>query len=352
LRTWYAHQARDLPWRRTRDPYHVWVSEVMLQQTQVQTVIPYFERFCKAFPTLSALAAADEQQVLQLWEGLGYYRRGRQLHAAARVLVETNGGAIPRSRSALEKLPGIGRYTAAAILSIAFDVREAILEANTIRLFARLAALPLETTTAQAQKQLWAISEGVLPRKEVGLFNQALMELGSLLCTPQSPQCSVCPVADLCLANRKSVQHKIPVLKRRPPVEKIREAAVVISRRKQILLRHCGPKERWSGLWDFPRMQIQPSRKWPAEEQIGEAVRDLTGYSVCLGPRFKRMTHAVTRYQITLDCYEAKLVSTRRKSGNRESLRWVSLEELNDMPLSITGRRIAQQLIEDSRADT
>lgn len=352
LRSWYANKARDLPWRQTRDPYRIWVSEVMLQQTQVQTVIPYFERFCAKFPTLSDLAAATEEQVLQLWEGLGYYRRGRQLHAAARILVEKNDGVIPQSRQELEQLPGIGRYTAAAILSLAFDIREPILEANTIRFFARLAALKIETSTAKAQKQLWYLSESVLPRKEVGAFNQALMELGSLVCTPQSPDCSSCPVADLCLAYQKNLQVKIPITKPRPALEKIHEVAVVVSRRQRILLRQCGSKERWAGLWDFPRMQLQDHQEQTVGEQIVAAVRTLTGYTVCLGARIKTIQHGVTRYRITLDCYEATIKSTCQKGENQTPHRWVPMDELDGVPLSVTGRRIARHLTTHSVQDT
>ena len=179
LKTWYADHARDLPWRRSRDPYAVWVSEIMLQQTQVATVRGYFDRFIRAFPTIDALARADEQDVLRLWEGLGYYRRARQLHAAAKIVADEHGGRFPRNRDAVDRLPGIGRYTAGAILSIAFDQRQPILEANTVRLFCRLLGYEGDPASTAGQRLLWAMAEAVLPRREVGLFNQALMELGS-----------------------------------------------------------------------------------------------------------------------------------------------------------------------------
>lgn len=182
LRAWYDRHARELPWRGTRDPYAVWLSEIMLQQTQVETVKPYFQRFLAALPTIRALAEAEERQVLRLWEGLGYYRRARQLHQAARQIVAVHDGRFPCDPQAVQRLPGIGRYTAGAILSIAFDQRQPILEANTVRVFSRLLAYDGQTTSSAGQKLLWAAAEAVLPAREVGRFNQALMELGSEVC--------------------------------------------------------------------------------------------------------------------------------------------------------------------------
>ena len=352
LKSWYAGGARDLPWRRTRDPYRIWVSEIMLQQTQVQTVIPYFERFCAKFPTLIDLAQASEEQVLQLWEGLGYYRRGRQLHAAAKQLVAEKNGAIPKSRQELEQLPGVGRYTAAAILSLAFDIPEPILEANTIRLFARLSAMRSEASSSQSQKWLWSFSESILPRKEVGEFNQALMELGSVVCTPKSPNCAACPVADLCLARQRNLESKIPVTRPRVALEKIREAAIVICRKQRFLLRQCGPNERWSGLWDFPRMRLEDKQESAVADQIVDGVRNLTGYTVCPGSRIKTLKHGVTRYQITLDCYEAIITSSRRKTDNQTPHRWVRAGEFSGVPLSATGRKIAQHLVAHPTLET
>ncbi|MGI9427831.1 MAG: A/G-specific adenine glycosylase, partial [Bythopirellula sp.] len=202
LLTWYSKHARDLPWRKSNNPYRVWVSEVMLQQTQVETVKPYFQRFMKAFPTVRKLALADEQHVLRLWEGLGYYRRARGLHAAARKIVSEHRGRFPRDVETLQTLPGIGRYTAGAIVSIAYDQRAPILEANTIRLLARLIGYRDDPTKTAGQKLLWQTAEEVLPRKDIARFNQALMELGSLVCKPANPICPECPLESLCIAHR------------------------------------------------------------------------------------------------------------------------------------------------------
>ena len=210
LRAWYDRHARELPWRGTRDPYAVWLSEIMLQQTQVETVKPYFQRFLAALPTIHALAQADEQQVLRLWEGLGYYRRARQLHQAARQIVAEHDGRFPSDPQAVERLPGIGRYTAGAILSIAFDQRRPILEANTLRVFSRLLAYDGQTTSSAGQKLLWAAAEAVLPARDVGRFNQALMELGSEVCRGRAPACEACPAAGLCHAQHAGCKTRSP----------------------------------------------------------------------------------------------------------------------------------------------
>ena len=216
LLSWYDRSRRKLPWRappgETTDPYRVWLSEIMLQQTQVATVEPYYQRFLERFPTLQALAAAPQQQVLRLWEGLGYYRRARSLHAAAKEIVQHHDGRFPENPELVKSLPGIGRYTAGAILSIALDQRQPILEGNTIRLLSRLSGYTDDVTSGSGQKQLWAISEMLLPRKRVGTFNQALMELGALVCTPRQPKCESCPVMSLCQAYLKNQQDKLSLI--------------------------------------------------------------------------------------------------------------------------------------------
>jgi len=260
LRRWYADHARDLPWRRTRDPYAIWVSEIMLQQTQVATVEAYFKRFLRAFPTIEALARVEEPAVLRLWEGLGYYRRARQLHRAAKIIMAQHGGRFPDDLDAARKLPGVGRYTAGAVLSIAFDLRAPILEANTTRLFSRLLAYDGQPSSAAGQRLLWAMAEAVLPRRGAGRLNQALMELGGMVCGLGAPRCEACPVAPLCRAHLRGLQTRIPPPKAKRPLEAIHEAAVLIRRRGRVLLVRCGEGGRWAGLWDLPRFAIQADR--------------------------------------------------------------------------------------------
>jgi A/G-specific adenine glycosylase len=353
-----------LPWRRNRDPYAVWVSEIMLQQTTVATVTGYFDRFLAAFPTVEALAAADEHDVLRLWEGLGYYRRARQLHRAAKIVVAEHGGKFPSDPEIVRRLPGIGRYTAGAILSIAFDAREPILEANTLRVLTRLLAYDGDPRSTEGQRLLWSMAEAVLPRKGSGRMNQALMELGSEVCTLRSPQCEVCPVAMLCRVNQQGRQLEIPRPKAKRKIEAVRQAAVLVRRRGRVLLLRWPEGQRFAGLWDFPRFAIVSNRPAELHRELAENVVALTGVTVAPGRRVKTLTHGVTRFRITLECYEAEFLGmssgagipvcpdSNVSEGRQECLphwgkycrletRWLRPAELEAYPLSSTGRKLA-----------
>ncbi|MEM9657392.1 MAG: A/G-specific adenine glycosylase [Planctomycetota bacterium] len=344
LLAWYDRHARDLPWRRSHDPYRVWVSEIMLQQTQVETVRPYFERFTAALPDVERLAAAHEQEVLRLWEGLGYYRRARGLHAAAKRIVTDHRGQLPRDVPTLMKLPGIGRYTAGAIASIAYDVRAPILEANTYRLLSRLIGYRGDPAKAAGQRLLWKTAEDLLPNKGVARFNQALMELGSLVCTPSSPDCDVCPAAACCVARQLGAQDQIPTVGRKSRFVALREAAVVVRKKGALLVRQCPEGERWAGLWDFPRFGVQSEAPATLREELIDKVRRQTGVAVEPGPLLKTIRHGVTRFRITLECYAAEFQSGRVRSTSENRVRWLSQRELDDLPLSATGRQIADSL--------
>lgn len=339
LLRWFDEQARDLPWRGTRDLYRIWVSEIMLQQTQVATVIPYYERFLRAFPDIEALAAAPEQQVLRMWEGLGYYRRARQLHAAARQIVAECGGRFPRTMAGVRSLPGIGRYTAGAILSIGLDQRLPILEANTVRVLSRLTAFRGDTQASDGQKFLWAAAERLLPAERCGAFNQALMELGSEICTPKSPLCDCCPLARLCPTRKLGLQAEIPAAKKPKQYEDVIEAAVVIRRGSKVLLRQCQKGERWAGLWDFPRFAVPPNLNGQLPRHIERETRTLMGIKIDRLEPLATLKHGVTRFRITLEVFTAAAASSRPKNGL-----WVTPGELADYPLSTTGRQIARLL--------
>lgn len=340
LRAWYGRHARDLPWRRRRDPYAIWVSEVMLQQTTVAAVEPYFHRFMAAFPTIGDLASADRDRVMRLWEGLGYYRRAAQLHEAARQIVAEHGGRFPRVPEEVRRLPGIGRYTAGAILSIAFDARQPILEANTVRLLSRLLAFCGDTAGREGQTRLWAMAEAVLPRREVGRFNQALMELGSQVCTPRSPRCEECPVAPLCAARAQGLIAEIPAPKRKPTVEQRREAAVVVRRRQRVLLAQRPEGVRWAGLWDFPRFALDGGDEDQQRGKLLAELRRTTGVEARLDGLLTTLRHSVTRFRITLDCYLATCVRYEAPPDG-SAMRWLAPRELADYPLSTTGRELA-----------
>ncbi len=326
-----------MPWRPSPGLYQTWISEIMLQQTQVATVIPYYERFLQCFPTIAALADASERDVLRAWEGLGYYRRARQLHAAAKKIVAQHDGQFPTAIQQVRDLPGIGRYTAGAILSIVLDQRQPILEANSIRLLSRLLAMTGDPRSQAGQQRLWAFAEVLLPRRRVGDFNQSLMELGSRICVPRQPECEQCPVVALCPTQAAGLQDQIPLPKEKQRTVALREAAVVVSAGHKILLRRCQPGERWEGLWDFPRFAITQTRGKKLTTELEQGVADLTGMTVSLQGSLVTLRHSVTRFRITLTCHLATCATPSRSTKH---LKWVEPHEAMDYPLSVTGRKI------------
>ena len=312
----------------------------MLQQTQVATVIDYYLRFMKQFPTVKKLAAADQSEVLKLWEGLGYYRRARQLHAAAIEIVENHGGVFPETFDDVLSLPGIGRYTAGAILSIANDQRLPILEGNTIRLFARLLGMKSDPRTTANQKVLWEFAETILPRLRCGDFNQSLMEVGNQICKPKQPLCDRCPIASLCPTFVKGWQEIIPAKGKKVIYEDLREAVVLVSKtvrgQQKWLVRVCGPDERWIGLWDFPRYKFDGKSEI---ESLADQLKLKTGLVATLQSLGRPIKHAVTKYRIELHCFEAAKVTGRLKKQSTET-QWATLEQLKELPMSTTGRKI------------
>jgi A/G-specific adenine glycosylase len=342
LLDWFSAEARDLPWRGTRDLYRIWISEVMLQQTQVATVVDYYERFVARFPDVQSLAAADEHEVLRLWEGLGYYRRARQLHAAARQIVSMHDGEFPATFAEVVALPGIGRYTAGAILSIGRDAKLPILEANTVRVLSRLTAFRGDTTSPQGQKFLWRIAEELLPDNSIGNFNQALMELGATICTPRLPACLLCPLSSLCPTRKAGRQEQIPAPKKPKNFEDVSEAAVVLRRRDgRVLLRLHKPGERWAGLWGFPRFKL--AGKKPRLDEMKEQTRLLTGHAPVALDKLAVIKHGVTRFRITLHVMEGNVARVRPTSLPADTeFAWVSAGQLSERALSTTGRKIAK----------
>jgi A/G-specific adenine glycosylase len=348
---WFETARRDLPWRRDRDAYRIWVSEVMLQQTTVAAVVPYFERFLRAFPTLPALAAAPEQDVLRLWEGLGYYRRARDLHRAARQLAASTGGILPDDPDALRELPGMGRYTLGAVLSQAFDRRLPVLEANSLRVLCRLFGRSDDPRRGPARRWLWQVAEDLLPAKRVGDFNQALMELGALVCTPAAPRCGDCPLADDCVARRLGLQDEIPA--RAPPaaITEVREAAVVIRRGPDVLLaQRPESANRWGNLWEFPHGPLGDGESH--EAAAVRLARDLAGLEVALGPELLTLRHGVTRFRITMVCFEAESAGGEFRSDFYRQGLWVAPEQLPDYPVSAPQRRLAKALLAPGRQRT
>jgi A/G-specific adenine glycosylase len=342
LLTWFDRHRRDLPWRHTRDPYHIWVSEVMLQQTQVATVIPYYHQFLRVFPTVQALAAAHEQHVLRQWEGLGYYRRARHLHQAARIVVAEHSGILPDEPDAWRQLPGIGRYTLGAILSQAFERRLPILEANSIRLLCRLFGVRGSPKERNVQKRLWNLAEQLLPVKRLGDFNQALMELGAMLCTSKAPRCGKCPLAPMCKARHLGMQEDLPDRKAPPTTLAVDEVAVVVRRSGKVLVGQRLDRGRWASFWEFPHAPIDSG-----ETHRGAAMRilpALTGVAASLGRELATLTHSITRYSITMVCFEARHRKGEFQAGHYQQGLWARPAQLAQLPFSSPQRRLAQIL--------
>ena len=262
LLSWYGRIRRDLPWRRTRDPYAIWVSETMLQQTRVETVLPYYARFLASFPDVLTLAEAREERVLALWSGLGYYRRARMLHAAAKVVVKEHGGVLPATEAELRELPGVGAYTAGAVASIAFGRRAALVDGNVSRVLARVFAIDEDVKGAAGSARVWAEAErlvaGLSARDGTpGDWNQALMELGATVCAPRAPSCAACPVAELCEARRRGLVEVLPRTPARKEPRAERRVAIALARAGEVLLARRRPELRFGGLWEVPAADVR-----------------------------------------------------------------------------------------------
>jgi len=343
LLAWFDRNARDLPWRRDPTPYHVWVSEVMLQQTQVATVIDYYVRFLLTFPTVSDLANADEELLMRLWEGLGYYRRARLMHKAAKQIVEQHDGVFRSEAAGVLALPGMGRYTANAILSISSDARLPILEGNTVRVFSRWVALRDDVKSTGGVKQLWGIAEAMLPRSLPGQFNQAAMELGALVCKPVAPRCDQCPVASHCEAFRLGLHESIPGKVTTTVYQDRLEFAFVIpnTAHNAWLVYRVPAGERWAGLWDFPRATDGTART--AEKAI-DSLSMATDILTTPTRLLVTIRHAVTRYRITLHVHQTKAIEVGSFGSMEGEYRFATIKELSQLPLSTTGRKIANLL--------
>jgi A/G-specific adenine glycosylase len=348
LLTWFDAHRRELPWRADRDAYRIWVSEVMLQQTTVAAVVPYFGRFLRALPTVEALAAADEQRVLKLWEGLGYYRRARHLHAAARKLVADHGGRLPDDPAVWSALPGVGRYILGAVLSQAFDRRLPIVEANSLRVLARYFGYRGDPREGKGKAWVWSTAESVLPAKRAGDFNQALMELGALVCTPSAPACGQCPLAAKCAARRDKLQEKIPPKKKPRAITAVSEVGVVIRDRNRVLLcKRRADADRWQNMWEVPHAERKPGEDIDAA--VVRVAKELTGLDVEPGAEVLTVEHGVTRFAITVVCVEAVRKRGSFAPGFYAEAKWVKPDELAAYPVSSPQRKLMSELANPNR---
>jgi A/G-specific adenine glycosylase len=349
LVAWYAGSYRPLPWRVDRDPYRILVSETMLVQTTVAAVVPFYERFLARFPTIRDLADADEADVLKAWEGLGYYRRARQLHAAARAVVLDHGGTIPDDAESLLALPGVGRYIAGAILSFAFGRAAPIVEANTQRVLARWLAWDDDLRSGRSQARLWEAAARIVPDDDPATFNQAFMELGALVCIPRNPLCLTCPVAADCLARQTGRQDKVPVVAPRPAPLEVAEACVVVVDGDRVLVVRRGAGSLWEGFWEFPTIHLagpDPARRgFGVPVALAEGVRRLTGLSTSVGPVATAVKFGVTKHRVRLDVHLARRLEGEPRPGpGLVDARWSTLAELESLTRSSATRRVLSWL--------
>ena len=338
LLSWYDRHRRDLPWRADAAsgraapaPYHVLVSEAMLQQTQVATVIPYYNRFLARFPSIQDLAGADEQDVLRIWQGLGYYSRARNLQRAARAIVEDHGGELPQTVDALLSLPGVGRYTAGAVASIAFGTRAPIVDGNVARVICRLDRIETDPRDRQTQQLLWRRAEEILPKRRVGDFNSALMELGATVCTPRNPQCLICPVREHCAAFAAGVQERIPPPRKSKPTPLNRRVTFCIRRGDAWLIEQRPAKGRWAGMWQFVTVEAPPAGANGPAASLLKRIAPVSGKPLKLGT----VTHGLTHRRYEFDVYACECGGGARADGDGlpPGRRWSTLDGLAEFPL-------------------
>jgi A/G-specific adenine glycosylase len=324
LLAWYDRARRGLPWRRTRNPYRVWVAEVMLQQTQVERVVPHYRRFVASFPTVRAAAAAPLDDILRAWSGLGYYSRARRLHAACRVIVERHSGRFPRLYADAVALPGVGEYTASAVLSIAYGQRLAAIDVNARRVLQRVFYRRGERA-ASARRRTERLGQAAVPAERAGDYNQAVMELGALICRPKRPRCGECCLADICRARRGGVQAAVP-----PPRSRSTRtgsaAAGIVRRGGRVLIAQRAPNGVWGGLWEFPNVELSQGGD-PAAALRRLLLRDF-GLRVKVMHPLKALTYGIMHRRIALTAYSCVATSGRTRARRHAKTRWVRPDQL------------------------
>ncbi len=349
LLAWYGDWGRTLPWRNIDHPYAIWISEIMLQQTQVKTVLPYYRRWLEQFPTVEALAAADQQTVLKAWEGLGYYSRARNLHRAAQHLVSEHHGQIPKDFEALSALPGIGKTTAGGILSSAFNLPHAILDGNVKRVLARLVALPVPP--ARALKDLWALSESLLDPNNPRDFNQAIMDLGATLCTRRHPACDRCPWQAHCRAYNRNMQSELPMSEAKGPLpHKQIGVAVIWNDQEQILIDRRKQEGLLGGLWEFPGGKIESGET--IEACIAREIQEELGIEIAVGDRLCTVTHAYSHFKVTLNVHHCTHLSGDPQPIECDEVRWVTLDTIEEFPFPKANIHIINALRADAAGQT
>lgn len=354
LLDWFAANSRDLPWRGDYDPYRVWLSETMLQQTQMDRAVAFYNRFVSAFPDVFALAGASEDAVLKLWEGLGYYGRARNLLKAARIVAHDLQGELPRSPEALAKLPGIGAYTAGAVASVAFNADTPAVDANVERVLARVYALTTPPATPEGKRLLRSLAAGLIPPGRARDFNQALMELGALVCRPRNPDCRACPLAASCLAKARNLALDLPVKAPAKTIIPIGMGVGVIARKGLFYVQKRVPHGIWAGLWEFPGGQMEPGET-PQQTALRE-VREETGFEAAIAGKLTVVKHAYTRYRLTLHAFLLDLPgdlpdhpTPRLDLEEAVAHRWITRQAFDSLTFPTAHRKVVTALLADVR---
>ena len=342
LLEWYSKYHRQMPWRGHPDPYAVWISEAMLQQTRVETVIPYFNRWMGRFPSIRALADASEQDVLNAWEGLGYYSRARNLRKAATALCEKFEGSLPQTVEELISLPGIGRYTAAAIASIAFGQDEAVLDGNVKRVLARVFNLDYPANTPAGEKGFWLLARELVPAGSASDYNQAVMDLGATICTPRTPQCDSCPLAANCESNQLGIQDSRPVMIEKPPIPHYLVSAAVIQQGDTVLIARRPSKGLLGGMWEFPGGKVETGESH--SQALQREITEELGCAITVGEEFGIYKHAYTHFGVTLHAFHCSIISGEPQPLDASEIRWVAINRLTDYPMGKIDRMISNDL--------
>lgn len=344
---WYDKHKRDLPWRRTHDPYRVWLSEILLQQTRVEAVIPYYHKFLERFPDVFALANAPQDDVLKTWEGAGYYARARNLHRTAKIVANERGGKFPRTVKGLLELPGIGRYTAGAIASIAFKQDAPVVDGNVIRVLCRYFGIREDPKTSATQARLWELAADLLPKGQAREFNQAMMELGATVCLPKNPRCLLCPVTKDCFARQDGLQNALPVKRAKQELPHKVIAAGVIYKKDRggkplILIQQRLSEGLLGGLWEFPGGKVEPGEV--LTHAVAREVREELGIEVTVGDELLAVDHAFSHFSITLHAFYCEYVSGRIRIHSAQRFKWVKPHELERYAFPAANKRIIERL--------
>ncbi len=342
---WYEVHARDFPWRRTDDPYAIWVSEIMLQQTQAGTMVDYYERFLQRFPDVRRLARAPLDRVLKVWEGLGYYSRARNLHQAAKVVVADYEGELPGTVDELRTLPGIGRYTAGAMASIAFGRDEPVLDGNVMRVLSRLFRVREEVKKTKVQKRMWDWAGQLVPAGYAGEFNQGMMELGATVCRPKLPNCEICPVVKFCLAAKHGEQDRIPVKKKKKPIPHYTIAAGVVWKRGRILIDQRKADGLLGGLWEFPGGKRQKNE--PLVDTVKREIKEELDIEIEVVQRMGVVKHAYSHFRITLHVFECRYVAGQVRAIGCDDWKWIWPGDLERYAFPTANRKIIRMLMSE-----